>query len=131
MLPSKRQIFESGLDQPSNLSGSVMVLFNLGWPGVSIDQAFYDSAEDGMLWFRYSLRFGVKLNVTESGIEASLSKGGVSYDTFVPWGAVVAVVEESTQTQVWWRPESAEETKANDPPEKPKRHLKLVTDPIE
>ena len=67
--------------------------------------------------------------LTEQGIEATLSKGGANHSTFVPWGAVLSIVEEASRTQILWSPETvdAEQAKPAEPPKKG-FHLRLVTD---
>jgi stringent starvation protein B len=130
MMPSKKSLLEAALDQPSDRVGTSMVLVDVNHPLCRIAEPFLESAdEDGLVWFRYSYRFNTPIEITDRGVEATLNKGGTNHSTFVPWGAVLSIVEESTRTQVLWSPEQVEPGQPK-PAETPKKgfHLRLVTD---
>lgn len=122
MLADKRTTLSSALDQPGEI-GSVMVMLVTDYPGVNLSPALLERATEGTIWLRYSHRFGTHLNLREDGIEADLSSSGTLYPTFVPWGAVVVLTEESTGTQVYWPlKEPVEQTR----PVPARNHLRLV-----
>lgn len=124
---------EMALDQPGNLVGTVLVYLAVEYPGVVVPHVMYEAAEEGILGLRYSLRYGTRIFMDREGIRADLSKQGVSYETFVPWDAILAITEESTHASAHW-PVRMEAGVADTPVEDhlaqppTKRHLRVVKD---
>ena len=93
-LPDRKTAFLSALEE-----GPVMVALAIDVPDVDVPT---ELAKDGVLHLRYSYSFRNPMQATDDGIDSTLSFSGVHQHTFVPWGAVLAVIEETTGTMIQW-----------------------------
>lgn len=95
---SKQIAFETLLD-----SGKVRVLFLMDVEGVSVPEVARAKSPNGRaLALDYSRKFVMPhFKVDGTGIRAVLSFGGQSYMTFVPWSAVVGVVQDGKLMEAW------------------------------
>ena len=91
----KRLAFETLMD-----SGKVRVLFIQRHPDAIVpEKAQTDSS---YLAFDYSKQFSMPgFKVSDEGIQAKLSFGGVTEYTFVPWDAVVALIQNGKVMESW------------------------------
>ncbi len=126
MLPNKQQFFAMSLEQAGEV-GTVMALVDprnadLDMPGDVIAAAL----TTGVLVVRYSLRFGVPVDVQHDGVHCRLSFAGRPRPTFVPWTALLGIVEESTGAQLVWRQEENAAQAV-----KPRHGLRLVNSDTE
>lgn len=91
----KRLAFETLMD-----SGTVRVLFRHAHPDVCIPLRAI--AKSQYVALDYSKKFSMPLfKVTDDGIRAKLTFGGVEEHTFVPWDAVVAVLQNGKVMETW------------------------------
>lgn len=95
---AKQIAFETLLD-----SGKVRVLFLLDVDGVVVpDVARAKSPNGRALALDYSRKFAMpSFKVDGTGIRAVLTFGGKSHMTFVPWSAVVGVVQDGKLMEAW------------------------------
>lgn len=102
---AKQIAFETLLD-----SGKVRVLFLMDVEGVVVpDVAKAKSPNGRALALDYSRKFAMpSFKVDGTGIRAVLTFGGKSYMTFVPWSAVVGVVQDGKLMEAWAPPEGGD-----------------------
>ena len=136
MLASKLDTLQAALDQPAQRAGSATVLLAALHPGVELPEAMLQQKDErGMLILRYSWRFRTHMNIDSKGIEASLSCRGTDYPTFVPWGAVVCIVEDATGAQCAWpytgEVDEAAEDKATVPAAKDSKSVRKLPETTE
>ena len=91
----KRLAFETLMDL-----GTVRVLIWHGHPDVCVPVKAIGKSRYVAL--DYSKKFSMPLfKVTDDGIRAKLSFGGVEEHTFIPWDAVVAVLQNGKVMEFW------------------------------
>lgn len=128
---SKRLAFETLLDQ-----GKVRLLFLLDVEGVVVPDVAREKSPNGRaLALDYSKRFTMPhFEVSDTGVRAVLTFGGRSHMTFVPWDAVVGVVQEGRLLEAWAPPtatapgQEAEGREAEGPKPKPTPDLEFEID---
>jgi len=98
---SKRLAFEALLDR-----GKVRLLFLLDVEGVVVPDVARGKSPNGRaLALDYSKRFTMPhFEVSDEGVRAVLTFGGRSHMTFVPWDAVVGVVQDGQLMEAWAPP---------------------------
>lgn len=111
---AKQIAFETLLD-----SGKVRVLFLLDVEGVVVpDVAKAKSPNGRALALDYSRKFAMpSFKVDGTGIRAVLTFGGKSFMTFVPWSAVVGVVQDGKLMEAWAPDRAASRGSARAAPE--------------
>lgn len=119
-LPSKRSLFEAALEPGAHV-GTVLLCFR-EHPGVllpaDVADAHFAASPPRHCSLRYSYGFGIAIEVSDDGVAADLSFNHVDHPTFVPWEAVVGIVEEQSGTVVQFGQHA--------PQPKPKGGLRLV-----
>ena len=95
---SKRLAFETLLDR-----GTVCIAFVMLHEGVVLPQAAKDKSMDGgTLALKYSRLYNMpQFTVTDEGVRAVLTFNGKSAMTFVPWEAVLAVIQNNEVVEQW------------------------------
>jgi len=128
---SKRLAFETLLDQ-----GKVRLLFLLDVEGVVVPDVAREKSPNGRaLALDYSKRFAMPhFEVSDEGVRAVLTFGGRSHMTFVPWDAVVGVVQEGRLLEAWAPPtapgQEAEGREAEGPKPTPDLEFEIDEDEV-
>lgn len=132
-LPTRMNAFLGALDQDHRArTASVLVTVLATHPGVKLPDGVVAVAKEdnGVTRLRYSYRFRNSMRVKDEGVQADLSFGGVWYDTFIPWDAVCAILDESSGAcvvyPVWAVPEAGNDKQEVLPAKK--AGLRLVQD---
>lgn len=97
----KRLAFETLFER-----GRVRVLFHINVQGVELPAVARAKSTDGvMLALDYSKGFAMpSFKVGDDGVRAVLTFGGRSHMTFVPWAAVVALLQGGELMETWPTP---------------------------
>ena len=117
----KRFCLEEAMNAPDGTIQSVLVAVVAAFPGVDLPREFLSTANGGIVSLRYGLPNSDAFKLDAVGIHADLRQNGLLFSTFVPWGALLLVHEDTTGAQVQWPVTEEQNLVAPEQPVTPKR----------
>jgi hypothetical protein len=82
------------------LTGSAVRLVSVPHPDRKVPEHAVN--EDGTCVLRYSYGFHLPIDVTDAGVGCTLDFNKRPFPTYVPWAAVLALVEDETGAHMQW-----------------------------